>query len=124
MDNRLQKFIENFMQSLNEHWVSFIKQIPGILIAILIITVGILLAGKIAKLSRKAISRKTKDPIMMNFLSKAIKIILAAIVIMFALQVAGLQGIATGILTAAGASAVIIGFAFRDIGENFISGII
>jgi small-conductance mechanosensitive channel len=43
---------------------------------------------------------------------------------MFALEVAGLENIATGILTAAGASAVIIGFAFRDIGENFISGII
>ena len=43
---------------------------------------------------------------------------------MFALKVAGLGGVATAILTAAGASALIFGFAFKDIGENFISGVI
>lgn len=43
---------------------------------------------------------------------------------MLALKAAGLGGIATGILTAAGASAVVLGFAFKDIGENFIAGII
>ena len=43
---------------------------------------------------------------------------------MLALKAAGLGGVATGILTAAGASAVVLGFAFKDIGENFIAGII
>ncbi len=43
---------------------------------------------------------------------------------MIALKAAGWGGIATGILTAAGASAVVLGFAFKDIGENFIAGII
>lgn len=61
---------------------------------------------------------------MTNFLIKAIKTVFVIIVIMFGLKVAGLDGIATGVLTAAGASAVILGFAFKDIGENFISGII
>ena len=35
-----------------------------------------------------------------------------------------MKAIAAGILTAAGASAVVLGFAFKDIGENFISRII
>lgn len=61
---------------------------------------------------------------MTNFLSKVIKLILIGFVLMFALKVAGLGGIATAIFTAAGASAIIFGFAFKDIGENFISGII
>lgn len=43
---------------------------------------------------------------------------------MLALNAAGLGGVAAGILTAAGASAVVLGFAFKDIGENFIAGII
>jgi len=61
---------------------------------------------------------------MTNFLSKSIKVILVILAVMFALRIAGLQGIANTLLTAAGASAIIIGFAFKDIGENFISGII
>lgn len=124
MQERFQNSITQLQRIMEEQWMTFIREIPGILIAILIVSIGVLLASKLARLSRKAISHKTDDPIMLNFLSKAIKIIFTALVIMLALQVAGLQGIATGILTAAGASAVIIGFAFRDIGENFISGII
>lgn len=43
---------------------------------------------------------------------------------MLALQVAGLSGIATGLLTAVGGGAIILGFAFQDIGKNFLAGII
>ncbi|MEB8329476.1 mechanosensitive ion channel family protein [Flavobacteriaceae bacterium KMM 6897] len=120
----LQNISEKLLSSLENNWTMFIKQIPGILIAILIVTIGILISKKIGNLSRKVISRKSDDPIMVNFLAKGIKLILYTLFIMYALEVAGLQSIATGLLTAAGASAVIIGFAFKDIGENFISGII
>lgn len=120
----IQNISEKLLSSLEENWIIFIKQIPGILIAILIVALGILISKKIGNLSRKVISKRSDDPIMVNFLTKGIKLLLYSIFIMYALEVAGLQSIATGILTAAGASAVIIGFAFRDIGENFISGII
>ena len=43
---------------------------------------------------------------------------------MIALRVAGLDGIATGLLTAVGGGAIILGFAFQDIGKNFLAGII
>lgn len=115
---------EKLLTSIEENWTNFIEQVPGIILAILIVTIGILISKKIGNLSRTVISRKTDDIIMVNFLSKGIKLLLYTLFIMYALEVAGLQSIATGILTAAGASAVIIGFAFRDIGENFISGII
>jgi small-conductance mechanosensitive channel len=124
MSPYFQDSLQKLQTSLQENWTAFIEQVPGIFMAILIVSLGLLLSKKISNLTRKAISNKTKDLIMINFLSKAIKIVLSAIFIMFALNVAGLEGIATGVLTAAGASAVIIGFAFRDIGENFISGII
>jgi small-conductance mechanosensitive channel len=124
MSTYFQDSLQKLQTTLQENWTAFIEQVPGIFLAILIVCVGFLLSKKIANLTRKAISNNTKDLIMINFLSKAIKIVLSAIFIMFALNVAGLDGIATGVLTAAGASAVIIGFAFKDIGENFISGII
>jgi small-conductance mechanosensitive channel len=43
---------------------------------------------------------------------------------MLALKVVGLDGIATGLLTAVGGGAIILGFAFQDIGKNFLAGII
>lgn len=110
--------------AVKEHFNKIIEQVPEIIVAILIVTIGILISNFIAKIFRKTISKRTQDPLMTNFLTKSIKLGLIILVIMFALKIAGLGGIATGLLTAAGASAVIIGFAFKDIGENFISGVI
>ena len=114
------RIVESFVDS----WHNFLDRMPGILLAILIVAIGIFVADKIAGLSKKLIKSRTQDPLMTNFLGKTIKVIIIIFILMFAFRVAGLQGVSETLLTAAGASAVILGFAFRDIGENFISGII
>ncbi len=111
-------------ESLRNFYDQLIEQLPGIGLGILIIVLGILISSWIGQFARKRISKKTSDPLMSRFLGQAIKYTLIIIAIMMALRAAGLGGIATGILTAAGASAVVLGFAFKDIGENFIAGII
>lgn len=101
-----------------------IEQLPGIGIGVLIVVLGVLIANWLGRFASRRISAKTHDPLMSRFLGKAIKYVLIVFAIMIALRASGLGGIATAILTAAGASALIFGFAFKDIGENFIAGII
>ncbi|UZO80086.1 mechanosensitive ion channel family protein [Aquimarina sp. ERC-38] len=102
----------------------FIEQLPGITIGVIIVILGILIATWIGNFSRRKLALRTDDPLMSRFLGQAIKYILIVLAIMMALEAAGLGAVATGILTAAGASAVVLGFAFKDIGENFIAGVI
>lgn len=116
--------ITTIKASLIDYWNEFIQSVPNIILAIVIVVIGFLLSQFISRLFKKAISLRASDPLMINFLTKAVKFCVVLLVIMFALKIAGLGGVAAGVLTAAGASAVVIGFAFRDIGENFISGII
>ncbi|MBC8767349.1 mechanosensitive ion channel family protein [Arenibacter sp. BSSL-BM3] len=111
-------------ESLTSFVDRFIQQLPGIGLGILIIILGLLIGSWLGQFARRRIVASTQDPLMSKFLGKALKYTLIVIAIMLGLQAAGLGGIATGILTAAGASAVILGFAFKDIGENFIAGII
>ncbi|WP_375253622.1 mechanosensitive ion channel family protein [Dokdonia donghaensis] len=111
-------------EAFNSATESFIEQLPQITMGVLIIVLGVLIAGWIGRFARKRISARTDDPLMSKFLGTAIKYLIIIITIMLALRAAGLAGVATGILTAAGASAVVLGFAFKDIGENFIAGII
>ncbi|MDE0599869.1 MAG: small-conductance mechanosensitive channel [Dokdonia donghaensis] len=111
-------------EAFNNATESFIEQLPQITMGVLIIVLGVLIAGWIGRFARKRISARTDDPLMSKFLGTAIKYLVIIITIMLALRAAGLAGVATGILTAAGASAVVLGFAFKDIGENFIAGII
>jgi small-conductance mechanosensitive channel len=111
-------------ESIASFYNQLIQQLPGIGMGILIIVLGLLLGSFIGNVVKKRISTKTRDPLMSTFLGKAIKYIFIIIAIMLALEASGLGAIAAGILTAAGASAVVLGFAFKDIGQNFIAGII
>ncbi len=111
-------------ETLSDYANHVIEMLPGIGLGILIIIIGLLLGTWIGNLFRRRIARKTNDPLMSKFLGRSIKIVFILIAIMIGLNAAGLGAIAAGILTAAGASAVVLGFAFKDIGENFISGVI
>lgn len=61
---------------------------------------------------------------MSSFLAKAIKLVLIIAIFLLALNAAGLKNIAAAIMATAGASAIVLGFAFKDIAENFLAGII
>ena len=109
---------------LKEYYTNSIAVLPRIVLSILVIIVGVLIASSITNFYKRKILKKAEDPLMARFLAQAIKIILVIIAILLALQVAGLNDVATGILTAAGGAAIILGFAFQDIGKNFLAGII
>lgn len=111
-------------ESFTEFYENLIEQLPLIGMGLFIIILGVLLGIWIGNFAQTRISNKTKDPLMSKFLGKSIRLVLIIIAVMIGLRAAGLGGIATGLLTAAGASAVVLGFAFKDIGENFIAGII
>lgn len=110
--------------AVENYYHDFLAILPKIALGIFIIIAGILIAQLITNFYKRRILNKAQDPLMARFLAQAIKIILILIAIMIALEVAGLSGIAAGILTAAGGAAIILGFAFQDIGKNFLAGII
>lgn len=111
-------------RTLHRYWKAFLDSVPRIGLAILVITVGVLLAIWIGNLLRRRLEGKAHDPLMGSFLGKAVKLVLIVAVLMLGLHAAGLSGIAGGILATAGASAIVVGFAFKDIAENFLAGII
>ncbi|WP_400073498.1 mechanosensitive ion channel family protein [Zobellia russellii] len=111
-------------ESITLFYNNFIERLPGIGVGVLIIILGLLIGSWIGGFVKRRLAIRTDDPLMSKFLGQAIKYILVIVAIMLALEASGLGAIATGILTAAGASAVVLGFAFKDIGQNFIAGII
>jgi len=120
----MQSTTEIIEQSINLYYHRFLQILPRIALAVLVIILGVLLAQLLTSFYKRRFQQKSEDPLMAKFLAQAIKIILIIMAIMIALQVAGLDGIATGLLTAVGGGAIILGFAFQDIGKNFLAGII
>lgn len=117
-------FLLEFSKAIDHYWNSFVLSLPKLLTAILILVIGSLISRFVGNIIQQRLIKKSKDPLTARFLSKALKFIFIICVIMIALYAGGLGAIAGGILAAAGASAVVLGFAFKDIGENFIAGVI
>jgi small conductance mechanosensitive channel len=120
-ENQPQNTIIN---SIDAYYNKLLVALPRIALAILVIVAGILIASVITSIYKKRILKKAEDPLMARFLAQAIKFVLVSIAIMIGLQIAGLDDIATGLLTAVGGGAIVLGFAFQDIGKNFLAGII
>ncbi|MDC7999981.1 mechanosensitive ion channel family protein [Aequorivita todarodis] len=120
----IQSPTETIQNSLETYYEEFLKVLPRIALAILVIILGILLAQLLTNFYKRQFQKKSEDPLMSRFLAQAVKIVLVIITIMIALRVAGLDGIAAGLLTAVGGGAIILGFAFQDIGKNFLAGVI
>ncbi|PZD79639.1 mechanosensitive ion channel family protein [Mesonia sp. K7] len=116
--------VDEFIDSTANYLERIIATLPRIALGLMIIILGVLFAQIITNFYRKKFLKKTTDPLMASFLSQAVKTILIVIAAMLALEAAGLSKIATGVLTAAGGAAIILGFAFQDIGKNFLAGII
>ena len=114
----------NLGQILGNYWQEFLEALPRIGLAIFVVVVGILIASWITRLLRQRLEGRMHDPLMGRFIANLLKVSLIILVLMIGLQAAGLSGIAGGMLAAAGATTVVLGFAFKDIGENFLAGII
>ncbi len=110
--------------SLQDSWYKFLDNLPNIALAILIVVLGYFLAKKIVELVDKRLAKKAQDQLMTRFLTNVIKSLIFFILAIIALQVAGLSSITNFLLTIMATSTVVFGLAFKDIGENFISGVI
>ena len=120
----LKEDTQTILQSLQDGWNDFLTQIPGIILGLLIVVLGYIIAKYISNITFKGISKRSDDPLMSRFLSNTVKILIMLLAAMWALKIAGLNSVTNFIITGLGASALIFGFAFKDIGENFLAGII
>lgn len=105
------------------YWDLLILSIPKIAISLLIIGFFFLLAISVSKLLRTKIG-KTSDSITVNFIVRVIKTIMIVTGLILGLHALGFESLAGGLLASAGVGAIIFGFAFKEIGENFLAGII
>lgn len=113
-----------FVNELNIFWKDFIHFLPKALLAFVILILFIFFSGKVSNLVKNRLIFRTKDTLLSGFISKIAKWGVNIIGFVICMEVLGFATLAGGIITGAGLSAVILGFAFKNIGENFLSGLL
>ncbi|UOQ51974.1 mechanosensitive ion channel family protein [Hymenobacter cellulosivorans] len=109
---------------LNTYWQQFLYISPKLLIAFIVLVLAIFVANHLSGLIGGKLRAKSHDPLMADFLTRFSKwaLILAGAVL--AMEVVGLYAIVGGLVAGAGLSAFIVGFALKDIAENFLAGVV
>lgn len=115
---------EQLTAQFAEFKADLIALLPKLLVAIVIIVIFWGLGRLTNRLFTNRFQRKWDDSIVVNFTGLAIRGLLYLIGAAAAMYVMGFGGIAGSLVAGAGVSAIVIGFAFKDIAENFLAGFI
>jgi len=93
-------------------------------VTILFLIIGFIVSKFIQKRVKLRLMKKSPNRITANFTSQIVGFILKSIVILTTFYLLGLSSFTNKLLAGAGLLTFVIGFALKDIGENFLAGII
>lgn len=102
----------------------FIIAAPLILLSLLILPLAWFLSGLVSKFMRWSLQTRVESAFLREVLARAVAFPVFLIGIYIVLQVAGLTQLALSLLGGAGVLGIVIGFAFRDIAENFLASLL
>jgi small-conductance mechanosensitive channel len=101
-----------------------IAAIPLVLLSIVILTAAWLASWLVEIVARRLLRNRIGSPLLLAVMTRTISIPVLLLGIYFVLRVAGLTQLALTVLGGTGVAGIIIGFAFRDIAENFLASLL
>ncbi|HET8859966.1 mechanosensitive ion channel family protein [Marivirga sp.] len=113
---------ERFISTFQSYWENILERTPEITLGFVLLLFFIFIGVFIRKLIENRLKKKVQDRILLVFIGRAVLLIFSIIGIVVFLKQVGLGSAAGGLLAGAGVSALILGFAFKDLGENFLAG--
>lgn len=118
----MENFINDVMAEFGKYYDNLVQLMPRLLFGLTIFIIFILMARLIKRMLHKYLSHRTEEVLIAQFFVQMVYVLFVIIGIVIALDAGGLNGTASNLLAGAGLSAIILGFAFKDIGENFLAG--
>jgi small conductance mechanosensitive channel len=120
----MEDFFSDIINHLEGYYNSIVDLTPKLLLAVAVVLISWFIASRVRGFADRRLKIRMHDPLLATFIANLLKAVLIIIGFLFMFRVIGLTGVAQSILAGAGISAFIIGFALRDIGENFLAGIL
>ena len=116
--------IDVFYEAINQSWTSFIRHLPNVIFSVVVLLLGLLIIKMINKYAKKFVISKSNDPLIADFILSIISLLLTIALFVICLGLICFDDVTNKILAGAGLTTFIIGFALKDIGENFLAGIL
>ncbi|WP_372738393.1 mechanosensitive ion channel domain-containing protein [Neptunomonas sp.] len=105
-------------------WYSALKVFPMVVIGLVVLIICFMLARPLTSILMKPFSGENKSQLVQVVLSRAIMLFIMLFGFYFFLNIAGLTQVAVAIISGTGVIGLVVGFAFKDIAENFIASLL
>jgi small-conductance mechanosensitive channel len=118
------EFFNDVISYLATYYEWLVAMFPKIVLSLLVLGISWLVSYLIKSRLKTLLNQKIDDPLLSRFIVRTFKVIIFIIALLLILKILGFGSVATAIWGTAGVGAFIIGFAFKDIFEHFLAGII
>lgn len=105
-------------------WNIILELLPKLFLALISFAIFYIIGALLRRYFKRRLHTKASNSIVATFTGAALFWLFIIIGVLFAARILGFNNVMGGILAGAGISAIIFGFAFKDILENFLSGFI
>ncbi|TVQ13424.1 MAG: mechanosensitive ion channel family protein [Bacteroidetes bacterium] len=120
----MNSFFRDILAEVHQYYDGLVAFFPRLVMGIIILAITWFISRQISNAASRRLKKQMEDPLLAEFLATMARSLVFIFGLLFALKALGLGGITASILAGAGITAFIIGFALRDIGENFLAGIL
>lgn len=114
--------IETFLEGLLREGEQFIEFLPRLSIATVVVLVIYWMGKGLGIALTKILKRRNIEDTYLPFFRKLVSLMAVFIGFIVFLNLIGYQTLAASLLAGGGLTAVMLGFAFKDIGENLLAG--
>lgn len=118
------EFITDVTNYMESYYQMLVELFPKILLSVVVLMISWLISLFIKNRLKHIFNRRIDDPLLAKFMIRVVKATVYIVAILLILKILGLGGAATALWGTAGVGAFIIGFAFKDIFEHFLAGIL
>lgn len=115
--------VDRMIDSANDALVRLMERVPQLILAVLVLLIANWVSRFIGN-RLHLIRLRSQNPYMSGLLRMVVRTVIVLIGVLIALDLIGLTAVVGAVLGSAGVVGLVLGFAFRDIAENYIAGIL
>ena len=111
-------------EELQQIWRGTLRALPIILLGLAVLVVAWYVARGVFRLARWLFRDSIRSPLLRDVIARVVAVPAFLLGLYLVLQVAGLTRLALGVVGGTGVVGIVVGFAFRDIAENFLASLL
>ena len=115
--------MEFITESLKADWQTFLGFSPRLIYAAVVLLIFFLVARIFSNLLGRIMHRSERLQSQERYVRRLVMWAIRVLGVLVAMSVMGFKGLAASMLATGGVVAIVLGFAFREIGENLLAGI-